>query len=194
MGDANSKIGADNTGYENIMGKHGLGTMNNNGERWANICAFNSLVIGGSIFPHKRIHKATWVSPDGATENQTDHFCIARRFRRSLEDARVLRGADIGSDHHLLLAKVKLRLKNHGKKDSAKRPKYQVNLLNTKGKVEEFKLELRNRFQPLAELVEEEEEVEVHRTKIKEVFTATCQTVLGHTNQHNKQHKPWITK
>ena len=114
MGDANAKIGQDNVGYEEIMGRHGLGQMNENGERFANICAFNSFVIGGSVFPHKRIHKATWVSPDGVTENQIDHFCISRRFKRSLEDVIVQRGADVGSDHHLLLAKLKLRLKKHG--------------------------------------------------------------------------------
>ena len=189
MGDANAKIGTDNRGYEEIMGKHGLGTMNNNGERLANMCAFNSFVIGGSIFPHKRIHKATWISPDGKTENQIDHFCIAHKFRRSLEDVRVFRGADIGSDHQLLLAKVKLRLKRYGIKNSEKRPKFQVNLLSAKGKQEEFKLELTNRFQPLAELVEED--VEVHWTKIKEAFTSTCQVVLG---EKRAQHKPWITQ
>ena len=31
MGDFNAKIGADNTGFEEIMGKHRLGTMNENG-------------------------------------------------------------------------------------------------------------------------------------------------------------------
>lgn len=40
--------------------------------------------IGGSIFPHKRIHKANWVSPDQTAENWTDHICI--KFRRSLQD------------------------------------------------------------------------------------------------------------
>ena len=114
MGDANAKIGQDNIGYEGIMGRHGLGQMNENGERFANFCAFNGLVIGGSIFPHRRNHKVSWVSPDGITENQIDHFCISRRFRRSLEDVRVLRGADVGSDHHMLFAKVKLRLKKYG--------------------------------------------------------------------------------
>ena len=32
MGDVNAKIGADNRGYEPVMGRHGLGTMNENGE------------------------------------------------------------------------------------------------------------------------------------------------------------------
>nr|KAG5692151.1 hypothetical protein BaRGS_020699 [Batillaria attramentaria] len=57
MGDFNAKIGSDNTGYEDTMGPHGLGQMNENGERFADFCALNQLVIGGSIFPHKRIHK-----------------------------------------------------------------------------------------------------------------------------------------
>ncbi|CAH8570145.1 unnamed protein product [Schistosoma guineensis] len=72
MGDLNAKVGIDNTGYEDIMGRHGLGERNENGERFANLCAFNKLVIGGTIFPHKRIHKATWISPDHTTENQID--------------------------------------------------------------------------------------------------------------------------
>ena len=100
MGDFNAKIGADNTGYEDTMGTHGLGQMNENGERLADMCALNQLVIGGSIFPRKRIHKATWRSPDHVTENQIDHICINQRFRRSCKDVRVMRGADVASDHH----------------------------------------------------------------------------------------------
>ena len=53
MGDFNAKIGKDNTGYEEVMGKHGLGEINENGERFAETCALNKIVIGGSIFPHK---------------------------------------------------------------------------------------------------------------------------------------------
>ena len=48
--------------------------MNDNGERFVNAFAANNIVIGGSVFPHKRIHKATWVSPDQVTENQIDHI------------------------------------------------------------------------------------------------------------------------
>ncbi|VDP23619.1 unnamed protein product [Schistosoma margrebowiei] len=37
MGDLNAKVGIDNTGYEDIMGQHGLGQRNENGERFANL-------------------------------------------------------------------------------------------------------------------------------------------------------------
>ncbi|VDO97370.1 unnamed protein product [Schistosoma margrebowiei] len=100
MGDLNAEVGIDNTGYEDIMGRHGPGQRNENGERFANLCAFNKLVIGVTIFPHKCIHKATWISPDHTTENQIDHICINKKIRRTMENVRTRRGADIASDHH----------------------------------------------------------------------------------------------
>lgn len=109
--DLNAKTGNDNTGYDEVMGQHRLGQMNENGERLANVCAFNKLVIGGTLFQHKRIHKATWVSPDQTTENQIDPICINKKFRRSLLDTRVKRAADVASDHHLLTGNLKLKLK-----------------------------------------------------------------------------------
>ncbi|VDO63606.1 unnamed protein product [Schistosoma margrebowiei] len=113
MGDLNLKVGIDNTGYEDIMGRHGLGQRNENGERFANLCAFNKLVMGGTIFQHKRIHKATWISPDHTTENQIDHIWINKKFRRTMGDVRSRRGADIASDHHLVVANLKLKLKKN---------------------------------------------------------------------------------
>jgi hypothetical protein len=83
MGDFNANIGSDNNGYEKNMGEFGLGIMNENGERLADAYALNNLVIGGTVFQHKRIHKATRVSPDHVTENQIDHVCISKNFRRS---------------------------------------------------------------------------------------------------------------
>ena len=88
MGDFNAKIGMDNTGYEDIIGTHGLGQMNENGERFADLCALNQLVIGGSIIPNKLFHKATWISPNHVTENQIDHIRISRKFRRRTSDER----------------------------------------------------------------------------------------------------------
>ncbi|VDP89527.1 unnamed protein product [Schistosoma mattheei] len=40
-GDLNAKVGIDNTGYEDIMRRHGLEERNDNGERFSNLCAFN---------------------------------------------------------------------------------------------------------------------------------------------------------
>ena len=98
------------TQKELIMGKHGTGIQNENGELFIEPCTFNDLVIGGTLYPHKTIHKTTWVSPDGKTENQIDHITIGRKWRRSLHDVKVKRGADAASDHHLVVAVLKTKL------------------------------------------------------------------------------------
>ena len=70
MGDFNMKISSINRGFEEVMGQQGLGIVNENGKLFLSTCAINRMVIRGSTFPHKRIHKATWVSPNHKTENQ----------------------------------------------------------------------------------------------------------------------------
>ena len=68
-----------------------------------------------TLFPHREIHKITWCSPNGRDRNQIDHLLINGKWRRSLRDVKVRRGADIGSDHHLVTACLKLKLKSAGR-------------------------------------------------------------------------------
>lgn len=133
-----TKFGGQNEGCEAVMGKHGVGKMNENGEKFAETCVNNNLVIGGSVFPHKAIYKITWVSSDHATENQIDHICICKTFRRSMEVVRARRGADAAADHHILAGKFKLRLQRHhqAKSQSAK---YNIEYPSSAQVVKKFK-------------------------------------------------------
>jgi hypothetical protein len=110
MGDLNPNIGHENKGLELIIGAYGLGERNVNGELFIDLCANHELVIGESLFPHRKCHKVTWVSPGHETENQIDHIAISKKFRSSLLNVRNKRGPDVGSDHHLVLAEVRLKL------------------------------------------------------------------------------------
>ena len=55
FGDLDAKVGSDNTSFETVMGTHGIGEMNENGELFADFCSFNKLVTGGSVYPHKKV-------------------------------------------------------------------------------------------------------------------------------------------
>ena len=106
-------------------------------------CAGHDLVIGRTIFPHKDCHKVTWVSPDHKTENQIDHVVNGRKWRRSLLDVRNKRGADIGSDHHLVVAKLKLKIQAYKQRAQHPRKRYNISRLEEDKKIQEyFKLEM----------------------------------------------------
>lgn len=57
MGNLNAKVGGDDTDRELIMRRHGIGTCNKNGELFTDFCSFNDLVISGTIYPDRKIHK-----------------------------------------------------------------------------------------------------------------------------------------
>lgn len=135
MGDLNAKIGNDNTNYEHVMGRHGLGELNENGEMFIDLCSNHDLVIGESLFPHKRIHKGTWMSPNGQTINQIDHITINRKWKTSLLDVRCRRGADVHSDHILLVGKIRIKLACIKRTNIQRREKYDMTKLKILNKM-----------------------------------------------------------
>lgn len=187
MGDLNAKVGKDNTGKEACMGAHGIGQLNENGERLLDFCEINGLVVCNTIFAHKDIHKYTWVSPDKRTKNQIDYIMINKRWRRSVIDARTYRGADINSDHILLRAKIQLKLKATRKVQG--RRKFAVNKLKQLEVKEAFKLELRNRFSAL-ETMNDENNIDGKWDNIKDCFTSAATDTLGYRKSVKEE---WIT-
>ena len=138
QGDFNGKIGNENeNGTDRVMGKEGLGAKNEGGKRLIELCVNNDLFIGGSAFAHKDIHQYTWTSPDGNTRNQIDHVCIIKRWRRSLLDVRTRRGADVASDHELVISKIKVKL-HKVKKSGFRRGKFNIEKLKQRGDTRDF--------------------------------------------------------
>ena len=56
----------------------------------------------------------TWTSPDGQYRNQIDYILCSQRWS-SIHSPKTRLGADCGSDHELLIAKFRLKLKKVGK-------------------------------------------------------------------------------
>ena len=153
MEDMNAKVGMDHTGREEAMGKHGTRTEMN---EKSDFCQVNKLVIGGTMFPHMECCKRTWRSPDSIIVNQIDHLAFSGRWRSSLQVVDVLRGADVESGHHLLMAKIRLKIAEVRKEESG-RVCFEVSKLKDLEVRNAFKLALHNRFEDLQQLMEEEE-------------------------------------
>ena len=185
MGDLNAKVGNDNANIEQVMGKQGTGTRNENGERLCDFCHTNGFVITGTCFKHKDIHKVTWTSPDGITKNQIDHILIKKKYRTSVEDTRVYRGADAATDHYLV--KMTLHLKLHRNPDKSKnRTRFDNGKLIDQTIKDKFNITVSNRFSALSET----EDINTNCDQIERVLTETAQEVLGRVKKKSKQ---WLS-
>ena len=98
-----------------VTGKFDLGAQSEAGQRLTEFCQENALVIANTLFQQRKRRLYTWTSPDGQHRNQTDYIPCSQRWRSSIQSAKTRLGADYGSDHELLIAKFRLKLKNVGK-------------------------------------------------------------------------------
>lgn len=110
LGDFNAKIGQEPI-FSPTIGSTSLHlNLNDNGTRLINFAMARDMVVSSTTFPHKNIHKQTWVSLDGRTRNQIDHVVVDGRFKRCIMDVRSMRGSSEISDHFMVKTKVRLRL------------------------------------------------------------------------------------
>ncbi|KAK2714336.1 hypothetical protein QYM36_008787 [Artemia franciscana] len=57
VGDLNAEVGADHQYCPEAMGRHGIGVINENGALLVDYVLSNDLIIDGTRFEHKKIHK-----------------------------------------------------------------------------------------------------------------------------------------
>ena len=112
IGDWDAKVGSQE--IPGVKGKFGLGIQNEAGQRPIEFCQENALVITNTLFQQHKRRLYTWTSPNGQHQNQIDYILCSQRWRSSIQ-SKTRPGADCGSDHELLIAKFRLKLKKVGK-------------------------------------------------------------------------------
>ena len=139
-GDWNAKVGSQE--IPGVTSKLGLGMQNEAGQRLTEFCQENTLVITNTLFQQHKRWLYTWTTPDGQYWNQIDYILCSRRRRSSIQSGKTRLGADCGSDHELLIAKFRLKLKKGGK---TTRPfKYDLNQITY-----DYTVKVTNRFKGL---------------------------------------------
>ena len=137
IGDWNAKGGSQET--SGVTGTFGLGVQNEAGQRLTEFCQENALVIANTLFQECKRRLYTWTSPDGQHRNQTDYILCSQGWRSSIQSVKTRPGADCGSDHELLIAKLRLKLKKVG--ETTRPFRYDLNQIPY-----DYTVEVRNRF------------------------------------------------
>ena len=105
-------------------------------------CQENALIIANTLFQQHKRRLYRWTSPDDQYQNHIDYILCSQRWRSSIQSAKTRPGADCSSDHELLIAKFRLKLKKVGKTTRSFR--YDLNEIPY-----DYTVEVTNRFKGL---------------------------------------------
>ena len=146
MGDLNARAGniQPQETMSNSIGPFKVGSTNENGFRLIDFCTINNLIISTTFFEHKTVRQMSWIHPGNTTWHMIDYPLINKKFRSSVEDVRMFRRAAraVGTDHHLMRAKIRLHLKSRRNVIAQKRLQYDITKFKNQQAVKAFQNDL----------------------------------------------------
>ena len=122
-----------------VTGGFGLVTRNERGDTMVDLCSRNSLVVMNTMFKQHARRLYNWKSPDKITRHQIDYILCTGRWKSSIKRVTTIPGADCSTDHSLLIAIVKIKLKKTKRNKTT--PKYDLENISTK-----YTVEVKNRY------------------------------------------------
>ena len=183
LGDFNAKIGAKSGQLGDCVGNFGLGKRNERGERLIQFASENNFTITNSCFQHHHRRLYTWTSPDGKHRNQIDYILIRRRWRTSVQNTHTLPGADCGSDHQLLMSKLRVKLRAI----RIKKPQKRLEVQDTR----KFLKSVENNWEKWTTAEHREETINTLWDQAKQLISNAVEDSNPPVTKHKRQH--WMT-
>ena len=177
----NTKVGEDaQEDWGEVCGPSCNPEINDRGLKLLDFATYNNLVLANTLGNHKPSRRWTWHSPGGTHHNQTDYILVKKRFSSGIKTARTetFPGADVGSDHDMVMMTFQTRLKNSWKPIQP-RIKFDLEKLKDPTVMSAFMATIGGRFAPLTMLVDEDADLDSMVTHFNKAVTETASELLG---------------
>ena len=87
---------------------NGDSSINSIGLSLLRFCASNGFSIMNGYFKHRDIHKYTWYRDNLSQKSIIGFIIVSADLKSSIMDVRVKRGAELSTDHHLVVGSLKI--------------------------------------------------------------------------------------
>ena len=193
MGDLNARVGNEIiNGVKQRFNEH---TSNDNGDLLTDFCAQNNFRINNTYFDHNLKYKYTFMNSLGQ-QSVIDYIITNRLFLPTeILDVRTLNSANIGSDHALLLCKVRTHFQIKRKETSEPIEKLNIESLSYESTRELYCKRLQGKIDQNPVL--EEDNVETGWNKLKVNIMKAVDEAIGRRKIRNtsrgRNKTPWLT-
>ena len=193
MGDLNGHVGQRTEGYEQVIGHHGIGQRNTEGDRILNFCNSNGMKIMNTYFQHRESHKYTWYGWNGTKQQydrqtQIDLFLVTNHC--NVCNVKAIPSVSLDSDHRLVVMQTSHTIKKLKPAEKKKRVNLH-NLANGENMRKEFEEQITQKNRETT--TEEDEDVEKHWRSLKTDINNSIENTVGFkwTSVSRKKQTAW---
>ena len=130
LGAFNARLGRSADVWTGVIGRHGVGNVNDNGILLLRKCAEHLLLITNTTFRLKDKHKPSWIHPRSKYWHLLDYVIIRQWDQADVLSTRAMAGStDCSTNHRLIRANVAIRIAPKHRKQQTSRRKLDVGKL-----------------------------------------------------------------